>query len=191
MAQSLRYEFIEAEAFFPFFLKNVRKIFKGNELTDVERLYSAAEIEKASALKKAFNTIGLFLVAYDGDKIIGWSFGEQQQKTTFYMTNSAVFPEYRRKGVYTELMKRMVMRLTEMGFQKIYSRHQFANNSVIIAKLKFGFMIGGMETSDRFGSLVRLNYFPNSNRRRLFLDRIRAEDLPSDLRALLAADPGN
>ena len=98
------------------------------------------------------------------------------------MTNSAVFELYRRRGIYTRMAQLVVNKATEMGFQKIYSRHKVSNNAVIIANLDLGFMIGGIELSDRFGTLVRLNYFPNRARENLFRYRAGEKTLPSQFK---------
>ena len=179
-AETYRYEFVSADTFFSIFKKYRDELFDNAITFDVEKLYSQEEKDKASKL--TFHPLGIYLLAYDGDQLIGWSFGQQQQKTVFCMTNSAVFELYRRKGIYTCMAQLVVNKATEIGFQKIYSRHKISNNAVIIAKLKLGFMIGGIELSDRFGALVRLNYFPNRARENLFRYRAGEKTLPSQFK---------
>src|SRR5688500_16067204 len=38
------------------------------------------------------------LVAFHGDALAGWCFGYQESALIFYMCNSAVLPEFRRRG---------------------------------------------------------------------------------------------
>lgn len=133
-----------------------------------ERLLSAEEKGRHQALKKTFgfpNTIRLGV--YEGAKLIGWTVGWQDGDSTFYMANSAVLPEYRRQGIYNALVQRLICILHADGFQVIRSRHVATNNPVMIAKLKLGFVITGMELSDAFGTLVQLSYFTNPKRRKL------------------------
>lgn len=167
-AMSITYHFITFEEFTPFFKEARSMLFKTNFDFDVSQVISEEEYIKMRenyALEKAAKEY--HLVAKDGDKIIGWSFGYQKSAQDFYMVNSAIFPEYRRKGIYTELLRLAVDKITDMGFQYIYSRHKLTNNDVIIPKLKYGFNIVGMEVNDMFGNLVLLGYYTNSKRREL------------------------
>ena len=67
----------------------------------------------------------------------------------------------------------------------ISSKHSATNNRVIIPKLKAGFVISGLEISDRYGTLVRLEYFTNPKRREL-MDFRSGQALPDlGLRELL------
>jgi L-amino acid N-acyltransferase YncA len=101
------------------------------------------------------------------------------------MCNSAVFPEHRKKGLYTALMKATLEVVTEMGFQRIYSRHTATNNAVIIPKLKAGFHMTHFELSDTFGVLVHLTYYPKDLRRKM-LDYRAGQIKPDDeIRKLL------
>ena len=110
---------------------------------------------------------------------ISWSWGYQESAFRFYMCNSAVFSEFRRKGLYTRLLNEMVARATRLGFQEIYSRHIITNNAVIIPKLKEGFIISSMEISDSFGTTVNLSYYPKKLRKKI-LD-YRAGQIKPDL----------
>lgn len=164
---NISYEFISPKDFFPFFHEIRPKIFESNFDFDVQAVQSEIEKEKQSRMPLMENVQRYQLVVKDGDKIIGWSFGIQRTYQDFYMVNAAVFPEYRRRGIYTELMRRAVEYITDLGFQRIYSRHKMSNNEIIIPKLKFGFVITGFEVGDVFGNLVELSYYTNSKRREL------------------------
>ena len=104
----------------------------------------------------------IYLTAWEDEKLVGWSWGFQNSGLEFYMCNSAVFPEHRRKGIYTELIKKVLNKAQEDGFQEITSKHHPDNNSVIIPKLKSGFIIQGFETNPRFGLLVKLIYYKSA-----------------------------
>ena len=78
---------------------------------------------------------------YHENEFVGWSWGYQDSPEAFYMCNSAIMPAHRRKGLYTKLLTKMVAKINEHGFQRIYSKHNLTNNSVLIPKLKFGFKI--------------------------------------------------
>jgi GNAT superfamily N-acetyltransferase len=164
----ITYHFISHTEFNPFFLEARAMLFESN--FDFNTYSVLSEVEKLK-LKDNYGIYkeakDYYLVAKENDKIIGWSFGIQKSEADFYMINSAVFPEYRRKGIYTELLHRAVAHIRELGFQFIYSRHKLTNNDIIIPKLKYGFNIVGMEVNDMFGNLVILGYYANEKRREL------------------------
>ena len=141
---------------------------------------SDADMAKNAALKKRLTEIlRLRFGLFHKNQFVGWSWGFQETPETFYMCNSGVLPEHRRKGLYTALMQTVVGAATEAGFQRIYSRHTSTNNAVIIPKLKAGFFITNLEVADTFGVLVHLSYFPSEIRRKVLNFRagqIRPDD---------------
>lgn len=168
---SITYHFISPEEFLPYFREHRAEVFSNNFDFDADAVMTEAEKLKLKNMPN-MNTQRYQLVAKDGDRIIGWSFGIQRTYDDLYMVNSAVFTEYRRQGIYTELMKRSVDYITQLGFQRIFSRHKMSNNDIIIPKLKFGFVITGFEVGDVFGNLVELSYYTNPRRRELLDIRI-------------------
>ncbi|MDD4974127.1 MAG: GNAT family N-acetyltransferase [Bacteriovorax sp.] len=153
----ISYKFITKDEFVPLFRKYRPEIFQDNNDIDINALYTESEKEKTAELDKMCTTqYRLYLTAWDDEKLVGWSWGFQKSGLEFYMCNSAIFPEYRRKGIYTELVKKVVSKAQEDGFQEITSKHHLDNNAVIIPKLKTGFIIQGFETNPRFGLLANL-----------------------------------
>jgi hypothetical protein len=109
----------------------------------------------------------LFFGLFYNNEFCGWHFGDQTNSHDFYMRNSGILAEHRRKGLYANLLKCVMKHVLDLGFQTISSKHNATNNAVIIPKLREGFIITGLEISDRFGTLVRLEYFSNAQRRHL------------------------
>ena len=127
-----------------------------------------SEEEKAGVRdlrKNASRLLNISIGVFKGKQFCGWFGGDQCDHETFYMRNSAVLPGFRRKGIYTALMAEVLKRAKGLGFQVVLSRHIVTNNSIIIPKLKAGFIITALELSDRFGTLVHLKYFFNPLRR--------------------------
>lgn len=91
----------------------------------------------------------------------GWSFGWQDSSETFFMGASAIAPELRRQGLYSQLVKCVLERTRALGFQTVSSCHILTNNPVIIAKLKLGFTVKGIEVDAVHGTLLRLNHHHN------------------------------
>lgn len=160
---------LASEKFKPLYDKYKWNIFKEDHSYVLWDLFDEAELAN---VKKLGNRLGdpfkLYLAAYDDqENFIGWSWGFQENNTDFYMCNSAVLPEYRRKGIYSALLKKCLSVLKEEGFQMAYSRHCATNNSVIIPKLKEGFLISKMELDDKFGVLIHLHYYMNPKRKKV------------------------
>ncbi len=66
--------------------------------------------------------------------------------------------EYQRKGIYSALCKETIEIAKREGFQTISSKHMLTNNSILIAKLKLGFKVSGMEMDAVHGTLLKLVY---------------------------------
>ncbi len=177
----ITYEFIDGKTFSIFFNKNRDEIFKDDFDFNIEAILSTEEKEKRRNNFEGYGNIKrYYLIAKDKETIVGWSFGIQKSGEDFYMVNSAVFPAYRRKGIYTTLMKHAVERITELGFQRIYSRHKMANNHILIPKLKFGFIITGFDITPIFGNLVELSYYINPKRKELLEIRIGSKKITEE-----------
>ncbi len=85
-----------------------------------------------------------------------------------YTMNSVILPEFRRKGLYSMLVKETVKEARALGYQMVTSNHVISNNAVIIAKLKLGFNISGIEVFDDFGMTVKLTCHLNETRKKAF-----------------------
>ena len=167
--------------FDPLWQAHAPQIFDENaQIFRVWQWLDDSERAKAALLKERLGkpyalNLGLFYKS----EFVGWCAGHQESSETYYMRNSAVLPEHRRKGLYTQLLEQALSLATQQGFQKIYSRHSATNNDVIIPKLRVGFTISSLEVSDTFGVLVHLTYFPKSLRRKVMLYRV-GEAKPDD-----------
>jgi len=143
--------------------KDDHSLFPGEYLTDLEK-------EQVANLRTGLykDQFTIFLGLFDKEEnFVGWSFGYQVDQMTYYMCNSAILNKHRRKGLYTSLMNTNLEILKNIGFQTIYSRHNATNNSVIIPKLKAGFIISSLEMDDVIGVMVTLKYFTNEKRRKI------------------------
>lgn len=154
--------------------KYAESIFDDNsQIFRVQDWLSDQEKESIKTLRSFMGTpFQLRLGVFYNNNFVGWSAGHQESAETYYMRNSAVLPEHRKKGLYTALLNETLQILQSKGFQKIYSRHSSTNNDVIIPKLKAGFKITSLEVSDMFGVLVHLTYFSSELRRKMLVYRV-------------------
>ncbi|WP_330083143.1 GNAT family N-acetyltransferase [Methylocystis iwaonis] len=161
-------ELSEAE-FEPLFDKHKFSMFAGVHSYDIQHVLTDAEQQRIKELEVNLGApYKLYLGVFDiENEFVGWSWGKQENASTFYMVSSAVLERHRHKGIYSALIAHSIERLSKAGFQLVYSRHCATNNDVIIPKLKAGFIISKMEIDDRYGVLIHLHYYTNSYRRRI------------------------
>ncbi len=177
---------MEHEEFFPLFLKHRAEVFGGSFEFDTRAAMSDQERERSAALGARLGSpFRLQYAVYHGSTFVGWSFGWQDNAERFYMTNSAVLPAHRGKGIYSALVRKVIDRAGREGFQSIHCRHTATNNAVLIPKLKAGFVISGLEISPQFGTLVHLSYFFNATRRAIMDVRSGQARLDDTLRAMM------
>jgi GNAT superfamily N-acetyltransferase len=161
-------ELPEAE-FTPLFERHLAAAFENVHSYDPHTLMNDAERARIAELRQAMGApYRLHLGVFDrNDDFVGWSWGVQENATTYHMVNAAILQAHRRQGLYTALLTQAIARLTAQGFQLIYSRHCATNNAIIIPKLQAGFLISKMEIDDRFGVLIHLHFYTNPQRRRI------------------------
>lgn len=180
LAPGYRFVDLPKDEFQEYWTKWGEIIFKANDTSlDLQKIYS--EQEKSDLRKLGQNLtshVGFNFCIFKDDEFCGWFTRDQYTNDTFYMRNSAILPNHRRKGLYSALMYEVLKRTQELGFQTVLSRHVTTNNSIIIAKLKAGFVITALEVSDRFGTLVHLTYFFNETRKKVM--QFRSGDLKPD-----------
>lgn len=110
--------------------------------------------------------------AFDGDDLVGWSHGWREPGGQLYVASSAVLPRYRRQGVYTRLLAAIEEQALALGCRRVTSHQRADNSAVLIAKLKAGYFICGMEFSGEMGLLAKLARDLEPARRALFTARI-------------------
>ncbi|QBE66361.1 GNAT family N-acetyltransferase [Pseudoduganella lutea] len=116
--------------------------------------------------------------AYDGEELVGWTYGWFEHNNVFYMANSGIKPTHRRKGVYTALLNVIRSYALEQGAWCIRSQHSVVNNAVIIAKLRAAFHITGLHQSGQMGTLVELTQHLSDKHEQMFRDRVMPYGIP-------------
>jgi GNAT superfamily N-acetyltransferase len=147
-----------SEEFWPLVKKNEAKVFRTQQFAAYQNMTAHERRDFEDRKKFIKERLSLNYVLFDGKKLAGWTAGFQTNPNEFYMMSSAVLPKYRRKGNYTKLLKTVLDEAKKRGFQLVTSNHLATNNPVLIAKLKLGFSISGMEVSDQMGVLLKLTY---------------------------------
>lgn len=107
----------------------------------------------------------LFFVLYKNDALIGWHCGSAIDSETYYMKNSAILPAERGQNLYFLVLSVLVSILKDKGYQIVTSLHHPNNQAILIPKLRFGFVISGMQLHERFRFLVEMKYHIDADRR--------------------------
>lgn len=125
--------------------------------------------DEKSRLREAFSrTHQEHFVFYEGENVVGWSYGEMVDAETYFMTNSAILSDYRQRGLYSKFLPQLIAYLTTLGYERITSTHQMNNRAVLIAKMKAGFVMSGVVLDERWSAQVQLTYHVHEDRRRGF-----------------------
>jgi len=136
-----------------------------------EKLRSESESEKLNLLNKpvADNLLEDNYLLLDSDKktiamIRGW----QKTFDSYYMQFTAVNTDYRKQGIYSAIIDRVLSYTKILGFSRVLSCHAPFNNAVLIAKLKKDFKFIGMDIDAALGINVLLCYFHNEELKKAF-----------------------
>jgi hypothetical protein len=87
--------------------------------------------------------------------------GEHRVDGVYRMWHTAVRTAERRRGIYQHILDGTIAYTRALGFDAISSEHAPCNNPILIAKLRAGFHIYGMELDPMAGPSVILRYFHN------------------------------
>jgi ribosomal protein S18 acetylase RimI-like enzyme len=100
-----------------------------------------------------------FWVVRDGERIAMMACGHQVDGRIYRMWHTHVHPDYRRKGLYGDYLRRVLAYTKDAGFRVVTSEHAPSNNAVIIAKLSAGFRIYALELNAGVGPSLCLRYY--------------------------------
>lgn len=91
----------------------------------------------------------LILVALDDDRVVGYKIGYQDRETRFYSWLGGVYPEYRGKGIASELMRRQHEWCKVQGYMVIRTLTKNKWRDMLILNLRHGFDIVGTYTDEK------------------------------------------
>ena len=133
---------------------------------------------KAEAVARDANTVETptyapmrRLGAYEGERLVGWTYGWLERGGVFYMANSGVMASHRRRGIYSRLLEETCALARASGAVIVRSQHSVLNNPVLIAKLRAGFHVSGLSHAAQMGTLVELTLHLGPERQALFRGR--------------------
>ena len=84
------------------------------------------------------------------------------------MQFTAVHTDYRKQGIYSGIIDRVLSYTKLLGFSRVLSCHAPFNNAVLIAKLKKDFKVIGIDVDAALGNNIWLCYFHNEELKKAF-----------------------
>ncbi len=137
----------------------VREVCFPRDRTDLEGMHTELEKAQFAALGRSLGHDPLrhhLVIRREGGDLVGVVRGSQRLRADWHMSISAIKPAFQGLGIYTELLGRLLPIFREAGFRRVVSRHHADNSSVLVPKLKAGFIISGVEISPKRGLMVEL-----------------------------------
>jgi hypothetical protein len=113
-------------------------------------------------------------------EVIAMFSGEHRLDGVYRMWHTTVRTAERRRGIYRMIVGGTIAYTRALGFEQISSEHAPCNNPILIAKLRAGFRLYGMELDPMAGPSVTLRYFHNP-------DQLAAYELRCGLATLTPA----
>ncbi|WP_102127229.1 GNAT family N-acetyltransferase [Deinococcus planocerae] len=87
-----------------------------------------------------------WLIAHGGE-VVGWHSARGWDERTLYMSNTALLPGHRGRGLYTRLLPPLLGTFRAEGYTVVRSHHHTTNSAVLVPKLRTGFVIAGLEVN--------------------------------------------
>lgn len=88
-------------------------------------------------------------MASDGDEAVGFKLGYERSREEFYSWLGGVHPEYRRRGVAAEMMKRQHEWCRKNGYRTVVTETLNDNGAMLILNLRSGFRVVGTRLDER------------------------------------------
>jgi RimJ/RimL family protein N-acetyltransferase len=96
---------------------------------------------------------------------IGWFYSYCEDATTIFIDTVGFLPEYRGRGLYSAFLPKYLAYVAALGYERVAVSHHPNNRAIMIAELKVGFAIVGLELHESHGPLIKLAYFIHADRR--------------------------
>ncbi len=99
---------------------------------------------------------------------VGWFYGYMEDEICYFMDTVALIERVRRQGIYTAFLRQLLGYLEARGYERLATSHHPNNRGIMIAELKVGFNVVGLELHESHGPLLKMVYFMHGDRREGF-----------------------
>ena len=96
---------------------------------------------------------------------VGWFYSYCEDATTTFIDTIGFLPAYRGRGLYSAFLPKYLAYAAALGYERVTITHHPNNRAIMIAELKVGFDIVGLELHESHGPLIKLAYFMHPDRR--------------------------
>jgi RimJ/RimL family protein N-acetyltransferase len=101
----------------------------------------------------------------DSQQAVGWFYSYREDATTTFIDTVGFLPDYRGRGLYTAFLSKYLAYAAALGFERVTTSHHPNNRAIMIAELRVGFEIVGLELHESHGPLIKMVYFTHADRR--------------------------
>jgi RimJ/RimL family protein N-acetyltransferase len=105
------------------------------------------------------------LFSTDARLPVGWFYSYREDATTTFIDTIGFLPAYRGRGLYSAFLPKYLAYVAALGYERVATTHHPNNRAIMIAELKVGFDIVGLELHESHGPLIKLAYFMHADRR--------------------------
>jgi GNAT superfamily N-acetyltransferase len=162
LAGGYRLELVAGERYWELYEAELRRHFGPEVHFDANLLAGdsrRAARERVLGAEGAERLADYWLVYSAEGSLAGTFSARQRDGETFELHHVTLHPDHRGRGLYRELLARVLDYAGDLGFALTISEHSPANNPVLIRHLKAGFHIVGFEIDPLYGPALRLAYF--------------------------------
>jgi RimJ/RimL family protein N-acetyltransferase len=96
---------------------------------------------------------------------IGWFYSYREDVDTTFIDTIGFLPAYRGRGLYSAFLPKYLAYAAALGYERVTTSHHPNNRAIMIAELKVGFDIVGLELHESHGPLIKLACFLHADRR--------------------------
>jgi RimJ/RimL family protein N-acetyltransferase len=96
---------------------------------------------------------------------VGWFYSYREDATTSFIDTVGFLSAYRGRGLYTAFLPKYLAYAAALGYERVTTSHHPNNRAIMIAELKVGFNIVGLELHESHGPLIKLAYLIHDDRR--------------------------
>jgi GNAT superfamily N-acetyltransferase len=101
----------------------------------------------------------------ESNQAVSWFYSYREEAATLFIDTVGFLPDYRGRGLYTAFLRQYIAYAAALGFERLTTNHHPNNRAIMIAELKAGFNVVGLELHEGSGPLVKMAYFMHADRR--------------------------
>jgi len=120
------------------------------------------------------------IVFYSDEHLpMGWFYSYRDDVASVYIDTVGFLPAYQGRGLYSAFLPKYLMHAASLGLERVVTSHHPNNRAIMIAELKLGFNIVGLELHESSGPLIKMAYFIHADRQDGFKEAFNMAPDPS------------